>query len=48
MKLKLIVMILITIFLSGCTIGGYDLSACEGSPGVCGELCWDNRNQIIK
>jgi hypothetical protein len=48
MKLKLIIVILITVFLNGCTIGGFDLSACGGHLGVCTELFWDNRNQIIK
>lgn len=48
MKLKLIIVILIAVFLGGCTMGGFDLSACNGNFGVCTELLWDNRDQIIK
>lgn len=48
MQLKLIAVILASVLLGGCTIGGFDLSACDGHLGVCAELFWDNREQIIK
>jgi hypothetical protein len=48
MKLRLITVTLIAILLGGCTIGGYDLSACNGHLGVCTELFWDNRDKITK